>query len=133
MPLIMPRLNRSDHFWSIFSIFWSVDINEAGRLDEDLTDLSGLTDLELLTFLSSLFFFFSAGCSLKPGDPEVLWPSTTPTTDTSAGSIRVGLRVVSEDGGFLAGVEDLDSRFSFLILSEGVESWASCSGVRALQ
>ena len=34
-------------------------------------------------------FFFSAGCTLKP----VSWPSTALTTDTSAGSIRVGLRV----------------------------------------
>ena len=34
-------------------------------------------------------FIFSAGCTLKP----VSWPSTALTTDTSAGSIRVGLRV----------------------------------------
>ena len=38
-------------------------------------------------------FFFSAGCTLKP----VSWPSTALTTDTSAGSIRVGLRVSSEE------------------------------------
>ena len=34
-------------------------------------------------------FIFSADCTLKP----VSWPSTALTTDTSAGSIRVGLRV----------------------------------------
>ena len=34
-------------------------------------------------------FIFSAGCTLKP----VSWPSTALTTDTNAGSIRVGLRV----------------------------------------
>ena len=38
-------------------------------------------------------FFFTAGCTLKP----VSWPSTALTTDTRAGSIRVGLRVCSEE------------------------------------
>ena len=33
----------------------------------------------------------SAGCALKP----VSWPSTALTTDTSAGSTRVGLRVIT--------------------------------------
>ena len=45
-----------------------------------------------------------------------------PTTDTRAESTRVGMRVASEDGGFLAGVEDFNSRFSFLILYDGVDN-----------
>ena len=93
---------------------------EEGRVY--LTDFSGLTDLELVAFLSSFFTFFSSSCSLKPGNLEMFWPSTTPTTDTRAGSTRVGLRVVSEDGGFLAGVEDFNSRLSFLILYDGVDN-----------
>ena len=36
---------------------------------------------------------YSAGCALKP----VSWPSTTLTTDTSAGSTRVGLRVIKDE------------------------------------
>ena len=35
---------------------------------------------------------YSAGCALKP----VSWPSTTLTTDTRAGSTRVGLRVIKD-------------------------------------
>ena len=52
-----------------------------------------------------------------------LWPSTTPATDTSAGSTRVGLRVSMS----LAGVDDFASLFSFLSLYEGVESCSFCS------
>ena len=29
---------------------------------------TNLTGLEVVVFLSSVFFFFSAGCPLKPGD-----------------------------------------------------------------
>ena len=78
---------------------WSVVEVEAGRLD-DFTDLSGLAGLPDVDedFLLSVFFFFSA----SPLKPEVVWPSTTPTTDTSAGSTRVGLRVSDA----LAGVDD---------------------------
>ena len=88
---------------------WSVDEVAGGRLDEDVKDLSDFADLTededfLSTFLSS-FFFFSAG----PLEPEELWPSTTPTTDTSAGSTRVGLRVSMS----LAGVDDFASLFFF--------------------
>ena len=70
----------------------------------------GLVDLEVEgdDFLLLVFFFFSAG----PLKPEVVWPSTTPTTDTSAGSTRVGLRVSDA----LAGVDDFASFFSFLSL-----------------
>ena len=70
---------------------WSVVEVEAGRLEDDFTDLSGLAGLVAVDedFLLSVFFFFSAG----PLKPEVVWPSTTPTTDTSAGSTRVGLSV----------------------------------------
>ena len=35
----------------------------------------------------------SAGCALKP----VSWPSTALTTDTSAWSTRVGLRVIKDE------------------------------------
>ena len=88
---------------------WSaVEEEEVGRLEDDFTDFSGLEDVE--DFLSDF--------PLKPEAPEVPWPSTTPTTDTSAGSTRVGLRV-SES---LAGVDVLASLFSFLSLYEGVES-----------
>ena len=103
---------------------WSVDEVAGGRLEDDFTDLSDLTDLE--DFLMSAFFF-SAG----PLKPEVLWPSTTPTTDTSAGSTRVGLTVSAACS--LTGVDDLASLFSFFSLHEGVESWVNCSGVKALQ
>ena len=106
---------------------WSVDEVAGGRLVEDFTDLSDLTGLSdftdltdedfFSTFLSS-FFFFSTG-TLKP---EELWPSTTPTTDTSARSTRVGLRVSIS----LVGVEDFASHFSFLSLYEGVESCSQC-------
>ena len=78
------QLNRFDHFWSCSSNVWSVEA-EVGQLDEDLV---GLSDLD---FLSSSFFF--PGGALKPGDLKVPWPATTPTTDTCAGSIMVGLRV----------------------------------------
>ena len=47
---------------------WSVDEVAGGRLDDDFTDLSDLTNLE--DFLVSAFFFFSAG----PLKPEVLGP-----------------------------------------------------------
>ena len=118
-------LNRSDHFLSRsenlesveggMDFPWSaVEEEEVGRLEEDFTDFSGFTGLEdVEDFLSDFFsdFFFSSG-PLKPEAPEVPWPSTTPTTDTSAGSTRVGLRV-SES---LAGVDVLASLFSFLIL-----------------
>ena len=57
------RLNRPNHFWSSYSILESVE--EDGRWDVDLTDLSSLTSSELVAFLSSVFFF-SAGCPLKP-------------------------------------------------------------------
>ena len=68
---------------------WSVE-EVGGRLEVDLV---GLSDLALVGCLASAFFaFFSTG-PLKPETPEVLWPSTTPTTDTSAGFTRVGLRV----------------------------------------
>ena len=53
----------------------------------------------------------------------------TPTADTSAGSMRVGLRVSTA----LAGVDDLASFFSFLSLYEGVDNWAFCSEDRASQ
>ena len=103
---------------------WSVvGEEEVGRLEDDFTDLSGLEDEEdflsdflsdfLLDFFSD-FFFFSYG-PLKPEAPEVPWPSTTPTTDTSAGSMRVGLRV-SES---LAGVDVLASLLFFLELIRG--------------
>ena len=110
------RLNRSDHSWSSSSILWSVD-TVAGRLeeavDEDLVDLSDLTDLDD-DFLSSTFFFFSAGCALKSGDLTVPWPSTSPTTDTCARSTRVGLRVTEEVDVCLPGVAVfLESRLSF--------------------
>ena len=90
---------------------WSVDEVAGGRLEEDFTGFSALASLEdddeVEDFLESIFFaFFSTG----PLKPEVVWPSTTPTTDTSAGSMRVGLRV-SES---LTGVDDLASFFSFL-------------------
>ena len=68
---------------------WSVD--EVGRVEEDFTDFSGLAGLEDVDFLLSAFLgFFSTG----PLKPEVVWPSTTPTTDTSAGSMTVGLKSV---------------------------------------
>ena len=79
---------------------------------EGFTALSDLTDLDE-DFLLSDFFFFSGG-PLKAGDPEVLCPSTTPTTVTKDGSTREGLRVSSVEGS-LEGV-DLASRFSFLNL-----------------
>ena len=86
---------------------WSVEEVACGRLVDDFTDFSGLTGLvDDEDFLSAFFFSASA---LKP---EELWPSTTPTTDTSAGSTRVGLRV-SES---LTGVDDLASHFSFFNL-----------------
>ena len=113
---------------------WSVDEVAGGRLVEDFTDLSDLTGLSDFTdltdedffsaFLSS-FFFLSTG----PLKPEELWPSTTPTTDTSAGSTRVGLRVSMS----LAGVEDFESCFSFLSLYEGVESCSFCSADKESQ
>ena len=81
----------------------------ASQLVEDV-DLD-LTDF----FFSSTFFFFSAGCALKP----VSWPSTALITETHAGSIRVGLRVTEVedvDDGFLDGVVSDLPRFSFLSL-----------------
>ena len=82
---------------------WSVVEVVGGQLEEDFTnlsDLAGLADVD--DFLLSAFLdFFSAG----PLKPEVVWLSTTPTTDTSAGSTRVGLRVSNA----LAGVDDLAS------------------------
>ena len=60
----------------------------AGRLDDCLTDFSDLVDL--LECLGSVFFFFSIG-SLDAEAPGVLWLSTTPKTETKAGSTRVGL------------------------------------------
>ena len=85
-----------------------------GRLEEGFTDFSGLVGLEdedYEDFLTSDFLdFFSAG----PLKPEVVWPSTTPTTGTSAGSTRVGLRVSELRS--LTGVDDLASFFSFLSL-----------------
>ena len=72
-------------------------VEEDGRLEADFTGLSDFTDLvgddeDFLSGFFSTFFFFSSG-PLKPEAPEVPWSSTTPTTDTSAGSTRVGLRV----------------------------------------
>ena len=90
-----------------------VEVEASGRLEDGFTALSDLTDLDVEDFLLSDFLFFSGG-ALKPGDLEVLWPSTTPTTDTRAGSTRVGLRVSSVEGS-LEGV-DLASRFSFFSL-----------------
>ena len=96
-------------------------MEDVGQLEADflvLVDveaggwLVGFTPLSE-NFLLSEFLFFSAG-ALKPGDLDVLWPSTTPTTDTSHESTRVGLRVSFE--GSLAGVNDLASRFSFFSL-----------------
>ena len=92
---------------------WSVDEAASGRLEEDFTDFSALASLEdddeEEDFLESIFLaFFSTG----PFKPEVVWPSTTPTTDTSAGSTRVGLRVF----GFFTGVDDFPSFFSFFSL-----------------
>ena len=131
------RLNWSDHFLSrseileavveVVAFSWSVDEEAGGRLEENFADLSGLTDLEDdddEDFLVSAFFFSAS--ALKP---EELWPSTTPTTDTSAGSTRVELRVSIS----LTGVDDLASLFSFLSFYEGVESCAFCSGVKASQ
>ena len=81
-------------------------------------------------FFSSTFFFFSASCALKP----VSWPSTALITNTRAGCTRVRLRVTEdEDDGFLDGVVSDLSHFSFFNLYEGVESFASCSGVSTLQ
>ena len=80
---------------------WSVVEVVGGRLEEDFTDfsdLAGLADVVVDFLLSAFLGFFSAG----PLKPEVVWPSTTPTTDTSAGSTRVGLRVSDA----LAGVDD---------------------------
>ena len=124
------RLNRSDHFWSSSAnlesveedvsgrleagFSWLVQVEASGHLEDDFTALSGLTDLEDVDFLPSAFLFFSAGGALKPGDLEVFWPSTTPTTDTSARSTRLGLRVLVK--GSLAGVEDMASRLSFFNL-----------------
>ena len=51
---------------------WLITVPQAGRLVED-ADLD-LTDF----FFSSTFFFFSAGCGLKP----VSQPSTARITDT---------------------------------------------------
>ena len=130
-------LNLSDHFLSrseilesveeVVGLPWSVVEVVGGGLEEDFTDLSdlaGLVDVE--DFLLSTFLdFFSAG----PLKPEVVWPSTTPTTDTSAGSTRVGLRVSTA----LAGVDDLASFLSFLSLYEGVDNWAFCSEDKASQ
>ena len=93
------RLNLSDHFLSRSAIFVSVEevvdlpwlVEEVGgRLE---VDLAGLSDLGLVECLASAFFAFYSTGPLKPEAPGVLWPSTTPTTDTSAGSTRVGLRV----------------------------------------
>ena len=100
---------------------WSVVEVDGGRLEEDFTDFSDLAGLaDVVDFLLSAFLgFFSAG----PLKPEVVWPSRTPTTDTSAGSMRVGRRVSDA----LAGVDDLASFFSFLSLYEGVDNWAFCS------
>ena len=104
---------------------WSVVDVVDGRLEEDFTDFSDLAGLADVDFLLSAFLgFFSTG----PLKPEVVWPSTTPTTDTSAGSMRVGLRVSDT----LAG-DDLASFFSFLSLYEGVDNWAFCSEVNASQ
>ena len=84
---------------------WSVE-EVGGRLEVDLV---GLSDLDLVGCSASAFLaFFSTG-PLKPETPKVLWPSTTPTTDTSAGSTRVGLRVSDS----LRGVDDLASFLSF--------------------
>ena len=105
---------------------WPVDEVIGGRLEEDFTDfsdLAGLEDVDVDFLLSAFLGFFST----SPLKPEVVWPSTTPTTDTSAGSTRVGLRL-SET---LAGVDDLASFFSFLSLYEGVDNWAFCSEVNA--
>ena len=89
---------------------FSVEVEAGGRLEEVFTALSDLTDLDVEDFLLSDFLFCSGG-ALKPGDLEVLWPSTTPTTDMMVGSTRVGLRVSSVEGS-LEGV-DLASRFFF--------------------
>ena len=106
-------LNLSAHFLSMSSSLVSVDELEgldsvevvAGRLDDCLTDFSDLVDLECL---GSVFFFFSTG-SLDAEAPGVLCLSTTPKTETKAGSTRVGL---SES---FTGV-DLASFFSFFNL-----------------
>ena len=90
-----------------------------------MSDLAGLADVVEDFLLSAFLDFFSA----SPLKPEVVWPSTTPTTDTSAGSTRVGLRVSDA----LAGVDDLASFFSFLSLYEGVDNWAFCSEDNASQ
>ena len=106
---------------------WSVVEVVGGRLEEDFTDLSDLAGLaDVDDYLLSVFLDFFSDSPLKP---EVVWPSTTPTTDTSAGSTRVGLRVSNA----LAGVDDLASFFSFLSLYEGVDNWAFCSEDRASQ
>ena len=85
-----------------------------GQLEEGFTDFSGLVGLEDEDdedfFTSDFSDFFSAG----PLKPEVVWPSTTPTTDTSAGSTTVELRVSELRS--LTGVEDLASLFSYLSL-----------------
>ena len=103
---------------------WLVDEVARGRLEEgftDFSDLAGLEDADVDFLLSAFLGFFAAG----PLKPEVVWPSTTPTTDTSAGSTRVGLRVSEA----LTGVDDLVSFFSFLSLYEGVDNRFFCSGV----
>ena len=93
---------------------WLVEEVASGRLEEDFTDFSDLAGLEDedVDFLTSAFLdFFSTG----PLKPEVVWPSTT---NTSAGSTRVGLSVFES----LTGVDDLASFFSFLSLYEGVDN-----------
>ena len=88
-------LSRSEILESVEEVedlAWSVVEVVVGRLEDDFTnlsDLAGLADVVEDFLLSAFLDFFSA----SPLKPEVVWPSTTPTTDTSAGSTRVGLRV----------------------------------------
>ena len=105
---------------------WSVVEVVGGRLEEDFTDLSDLAGLADVVedFLLSAFLDFFLASPLKP---EVVWPSTIPINDTSAGPTKVGLKVSDA----LAGVDDLASFFSFLSLYEGVDNWAFCSEVNA--
>ena len=81
------------------------------RAEDDFFDLVGG-----LSFLG----FFSGGA----GDLSALGPLTTPITETLEGS-------TSSSVGWVLSTR-FASLFSFLILYDGVEIWARCSGVNEL-
>ena len=102
--LVRP-LRSSSNLASMEDLVGQFSADLAG-FSEDLANL----EVEALSFFT-VFFFFSAS-SLKPGDYTVPWPSTTPTTDTSTGSTRVGQSVCrnfNRSGSFLC--------FLFLLLN----------------